>query len=196
MKKIILAGLSVVLLVVFLASCATAGSSAENQDFSSIPRDDPNIEKIEDLLEKWKDENISFVLDRDGNMHLLVSIVFRANYADFEGLSGEILRSNTRTLDHVAEILQILTDYNVRIEGHANPTTPPGPQRVREEPELMRLSEQRALRVLTELSRLGVAVDRKTVVGLGASKAIYAYNDTENNWKNRRVEFILYKRAN
>ena len=196
MKKIILAGLSVVLLFGFLASCATAGSSAENQDFSSIPRDDPNIEKIEDLLEKWKDENISFVLDRDGNMHLLVSIVFRANYADFVGLSPEILANNAVTLDHVAEILHMLTDYNIRIEGHANPTTPPGPQREREEPELMILSEQRALRVVNELGRLGVPLDRKTVLGFGGRRTLYDYTDSVNSWKNRRVEFILYKRAN
>jgi len=198
MKKTTFAGLSLALLLIFslLASCATTSGSSEEPVQGVSPITKEEVEIIEDFIQKWKDDNLSYVIDSDGNMHLLVSIVFRANYADFAGLSEEILKSNALTLDHVAEILHTLTDYNVRIEGHANPTTPPGPQRVREEPELLRLSEQRALRVLDELSRKGVALDRKTVAGLGGTKAVYAYNDTVNNWKNRRVEFILYKRAN
>jgi len=191
----------VALLLAFglLLSCATPGGSATVQDrgVPSLTREEEAVvEEIEDLLQKWKDENLSFVLDRDGNMHLLVSIVFRANYADFVGLSPEILANNAVTLDHVAEILHMLTDYNIRIEGHANPTTPPGPQREREEPELMILSEQRALRVVNELGRLGVPLDRKTVLGFGGRRTLYDYTDSVNSWKNRRVEFILYKRAN
>jgi flagellar motor protein MotB len=33
--------------------------------------------------------------------------------------------------------------------------------------------------------------NRMSYSGMGISKMLVAYDDQENNWKNRRVEFIL-----
>ncbi|MCL2180430.1 MAG: OmpA family protein [Treponema sp.] len=152
------------------------------------------VHDIEELIEEWEDENIDFILDSAGNMRLVVTIVFRANNADFVGLNPDVIASNNLALDHVAEILHRFNHYNVTIEGNANPTSPLGPQRDSEEPALQRISEQRAQRVLDELAQRGVSTDRKTVTGVGTARPLYPHDDHENNWKNRRVEFILTRR--
>jgi flagellar motor protein MotB len=122
------------------------------------------------------------------------SIVFRANYADFEGLAPEVVDNNNRILRRIAQILNKFRDYKVQVEGHANPTTPEGPERNREQPELQRISESRARAVVDWLARNGgVARSRLSASGVGGSRTVVPYTDTDNRWKNRRVEFILIK---
>ena len=48
------------------------------------------------------------------------SIVFRANYADFVGLSSDIVARNEKVVARIAQILNKFPDYRIRIEGHAN----------------------------------------------------------------------------
>jgi len=124
----------------------------------------------------------------------VTSIIFRSEHADFDGLSSETIANNYSTIRHVAEILNNYRDYRIIIEGHANATTPAGSaERAAEEYSLIRLSEQRALRIAEELASMGVGYDRMTVRGAGASGMLTPYNDNENNWRNRRVEFILIR---
>lgn len=121
------------------------------------------------------------------------SIVFRPNYADFEGLSQDIVNNNTRILRRIAQILNKFRDYKVQVEGHANPTHPAGPARDREEPELKRISEARARAVVDLLGRYGVSKSRLSFIGMGGSRPAVGFEDRDNWWKNRRVDFILIK---
>jgi len=121
------------------------------------------------------------------------SIQFRPNFADFEGLPLDVIDNNLRIIKRIAQILNQFRDYNVQVEGHANPTQPAGPARDREEAVLQRISESRAKAIVDLLVRNGVARNRLKASGAGSSKTIAAFEDRDNWWKNRRVEFYLIK---
>jgi flagellar motor protein MotB len=121
------------------------------------------------------------------------SIQFRPNFADFQGLPKDVVDNNMRIIRRIAQILNQFRDYKVQVEGHANPTQPVGAARDREEPELKRISELRARAIVDLLVRNGVARSRLTAIGAGSSKTIADFEDRDNWWKNRRVEFYLIK---
>ena len=121
------------------------------------------------------------------------SIQFRPNFADFEGLPKDVVDNNMRIIRRIAQILNQFRDYKVQVEGHANPTQPLGAARDKEEPELKRISEARAKAIVDLLARNGVARNRLTAVGAGSSKTVAAFEDRDNWWKNRRVDFYLIK---
>jgi len=129
---------------------------------------------------------------RDGDMLRLQvpSIVFRANHADFIGIPQERLENNIRVLKRVAEILNKFRDYRITVEGHANPVlgTPK-----EETEELQPLSFARAQMVIDQLNGYGVSRSRQTPVGRGGTINVANPRDQDNNWKNRRVEFLLNK---
>jgi len=124
---------------------------------------------------------------------MVPSIQFRPNAADFNDLPREVIAENTRIIRRVAQILNQFRDYRVQVEGHANPTQPAGPARDREEPTLRNISEARARAIVNELARNGVSRSRLTATGAGSSNTIASYEDRENWWKNRRVEFYLIR---
>jgi len=138
---------------------------------------------------------IDVLVIRDGNRLKIQipSIVFRPNFADFEGLGSEVVENNTRIIRRVAQILNQFRDYRVQVEGHANPTQPAGAARDREEVELKRISEARAKAVVDLLVRYGVVRTRLSSTGAGGSSPVAAYEDRDNWWKNRRVEFYLIR---
>ncbi len=126
------------------------------------------------------------------------SIVFRANYADFVGLSADIVARNEQVVARIAQILNKFPDYRVRIEGHANNVAKMlGYSQARiqteETRELIPLSTGRAELVRTMLVGNGVDARRLSVEGLGSSEPVVSFFDVENRWKNRRVEFVLIK---
>jgi outer membrane protein OmpA-like peptidoglycan-associated protein len=121
------------------------------------------------------------------------SIQFRPNFADFEGLPKDVVDNNMRIIRRIAQILNQFRDYKVQVEGHANPTSPAGAARDREEPALQRVSELRAKAIVELLVRNGVARSRLTAIGAGSSRTIATFEDRDNWWKNRRVEFYLIK---
>jgi outer membrane protein OmpA-like peptidoglycan-associated protein/flagellar hook assembly protein FlgD len=137
--------------------------------------------------------DVLVIRDGDRLRIQIPSIVFRPNFADFDGLSKDVVDNNTRILRRIAGILNKFRDYKVMVEGHANPTQPAGPARAREEPELKRLSESRAKAVVDQLTRFGVARSRLFATGVGGERTIVPFEDRDNWWKNRRVEFILIK---
>jgi flagellar motor protein MotB len=137
--------------------------------------------------------DVLVIRDGDRLKILIPSIVFRPNFADFVGLSQETVDNNTRIIRRIATILNKFRDYRVQVEGHANPTQPVGPQRDREQPELQRISELRARAIVDQLVRNGVARNRLSAVGAGGSSPVVQFEDRDNWWKNRRVEFILIK---
>jgi outer membrane protein OmpA-like peptidoglycan-associated protein len=116
------------------------------------------------------------------------------------GIAPEVSENNDRVLRRIAEILNRFGEYSIVIEGHANPTTPPGTARRQEEETgsarvlgLRPLSEARAGTVLEYLVELGVRRDRLSFVGMGGSRTLVAFEDTAYWWQNRRVEFILQR---
>jgi flagellar hook assembly protein FlgD/outer membrane protein OmpA-like peptidoglycan-associated protein len=118
------------------------------------------------------------------------SIIFRENAADFNNLPTEKVDNNIRVLRRIAEILNKFRDYKVKVEGHANPVT----RTVKEETEeLQPLSEARARAIVNKLIEFGVDKNRLSYVGMGGSRPVVRYEDRDNWWKNRRVEFILIK---
>jgi outer membrane protein OmpA-like peptidoglycan-associated protein/flagellar hook assembly protein FlgD len=137
--------------------------------------------------------DVLVIRDGDRLKIQIPSIVFRPNFADFEGLSSEVVDNNTRIIRRVAQILNQFRDYKVQVEGHANPTQPLGPARDREQVELRRISEARAKAVVDLLVRYGVARNRLTATGAGGTNPVAAYEDRDNWWKNRRVEFYLIR---
>ena len=118
------------------------------------------------------------------------SIVFRENAADFNGIPADRAENNTRVLRRVAEILNKFRDYKIQVEGHANPV-----QRTdrEERTELQPLSESRAKTVVSMLIGFGVSRNRLVAVGMGGTTPVVRFEDRDNWWKNRRVEFILIK---
>jgi outer membrane protein OmpA-like peptidoglycan-associated protein len=152
------------------------------------------VEQKEEIKEGDVVDNMKIISDDEGNLRLQVfSIMFRNNQADFTGLSEETVKNNYETLKHVADFLNKYKDYKIVIEGHANPTTAEGRAREQERNTLIRMSEQRAQKVMEILKEYGVSSSRMSVVGAGFSKMLAPSNDTENKWKNRRVEIILIK---
>ena len=133
---------------------------------------------------------------REGNdLRIMVpSIVFGPNSGTWDGLDEETIASNEWIISRIALALNDRSSYRVKVEGHANPTTNPrNPYgRSREENlELEPLSEARARTVVDALVRQGVDRNRLSYTGKGGSRPVAAWDDYNNWWKNRRVEFIL-----
>jgi outer membrane protein OmpA-like peptidoglycan-associated protein len=135
---------------------------------------------------------------RDGRLQIQVpSIVFRSNAADFENLPASTIRNNERVGRRIAAILNKFPDYKVQVEGHANPVSAPGTAARTAEEERENasgaVSEQRAQLISRMLVAAGVDGSRLSATGKGISSPVVDYNDRDNWWQNRRVEFYLEK---
>jgi outer membrane protein OmpA-like peptidoglycan-associated protein len=135
---------------------------------------------------------VDVLVIRDGDrLRIQVpSIIFRENAADFNTLPAATVDNNLRVLRRVAEILNKFRDYRVQVEGHANPVQRTDAE---ERNELQPLSESRARAVVNMLVEFGVSRGRLSSVGMGGSRPVVRWEDHDNWWKNRRVEFILIK---
>jgi outer membrane protein OmpA-like peptidoglycan-associated protein len=122
------------------------------------------------------------------------SIIFPPNSADFTLLSERDARANARILRLIGNALNKFPAYKVKVEGHSNPTTAPStPARDTEETrELKPLSEARAKAVVDYLvSNDNIDRSRLSFVGIGGERTVAAYDDPDENTRNRRVEFLL-----
>jgi outer membrane protein OmpA-like peptidoglycan-associated protein len=125
------------------------------------------------------------------------SITFPPNSADLAAVEDpEKVLKNDRTLQRLAEIFKKYDTYKIRIEGHANNLSWQDPAKAakEEQEELQPLSLARAEAVKSALVQLGLNADRISTAGLGGTSPVVPFSDTENRWKNRRVEFILVKK--
>jgi outer membrane protein OmpA-like peptidoglycan-associated protein len=139
---------------------------------------------------------VDVLVIRDGdNLRVQVpSIVFGSNSGGFDGLDPEVIAQNDYILRRIAQVLNKFSTYQVKVEGHANPLATTAAARQREETtELQPLSQLRAKSVLDYLVNLGVDEKRLSAIGMGGSRPVVPYEDRDNWWKNRRVEFILVK---
>jgi flagellar motor protein MotB len=126
------------------------------------------------------------------------SIVFRANNADFVGLENDVVENNARVIARIAEILNKFPGYDIKIQGNANSASKIGKLSAaaiaaEETKELLPLSKARAEYVRVFLVQNGVDPKRLSVEGLGSSEPVVSFQDAQNRWKNRRVEFVLIK---
>ena len=125
---------------------------------------------------------------------IIPSIVFAPNSGTWAGLDAETVANNEWILSRLALTLNQHSVYTVRVEGHANPTVSPANAiaRAREQNnELQPLSEMRARTIVNELVKLGISPGRLSSYGMGGSHPVAAWEDHDNWWKNRRVEFLL-----
>ena len=134
--------------------------------------------------------DVFLIRDGDALRIQVPSITFRANHADFIDIPQERLETNIRVLRRIAEILNKFRDYKITVEGHANPVLGTD----KEETEVLQpLSLARAQMVIDQLVGYGVTRSRLSPIGMGGTKNVANPKDQDNNWKNRRVEFILIK---
>jgi flagellar hook assembly protein FlgD len=145
----------------------------------------------ESVLEGVMGVDVLVIRDGDRLKIQVPSIVFRANAADFNGLPQAQVDNNNRILRRIAQILNKFRDYRVQVEGHANPTSNPVPPA--EAAGDQRLSEERARATVDFLVGFGVSRGRLSATGRGSTQPIIRFQDRDNWWKNRRVEFILIK---
>lgn len=140
---------------------------------------------------------IDVLVIREGNLLKIkiANINFKPNDDAFVDDNPEVAARNQYVLDRLAEILKKYRQYRITIQGHANVTKFWDPDLARKEQneELIPLSTKRAERVMEALIDRGVSRDRLKAEGVGGSQPIVAFDDAENRWKNRRVEFILEK---
>ena len=120
---------------------------------------------------------------------ILPPVFFNSNNA---GPNGGI----TEALSRVVLTLNTYSEYRLRLEGHANPTSHPDDAvgRLHEQiDELQPLSEMRAKAVAEQLFALGIEQNRIELSGCGGESPLAAWEDNDNWWRNRRVEFFLVK---
>ena len=129
---------------------------------------------------------------RDGDILRIQvpSITFRGNAADFLGIPQERMDTNTWVLARIAYILNRFRDHRITVEGHANPVFGTVAEEIN---ELQPLSLARAQFVIDNLAGLGVARGRLSPIGRGGTMTLAEPLDPDNNWKNRRVEFLLIR---
>jgi OOP family OmpA-OmpF porin len=102
----------------------------------------------------------------------------------FDRASAEIDRKSARTIKRLSEIIKACPGARVEVEGH---TDSEGTDERNQS-----LSERRARAVVDSLVKAGVAEDRLSAVGYGASRPA-APNDTKTGMaKNRRIEFKVF----
>ena len=130
------------------------------------------------------------------------SIIFESDESNFQNanskLSAEQAAKNIEILNRIAEILKKFSDYKITIQGHANRVSDNLDEETIDNPRewgraLGPLSRERADAIKAYLVKRGVSASSITTEGMGGTKPVVNPKDTDNNWKNRRVEFILVK---
>lgn len=153
-----------------------------------------NIGEISHFSEKIP---VDVLVVREGDILKIkiANIIFKKNSHELLADSPEVIAQNKYILNRVSELLNKYGSYKITVEGHAVLTrwNDPAAAKVEEDTELKPLSEDRALTVLNYLTKLGVSSSRMNAKGMGGENPLVPHSDIENRWKNRRVEFILWK---
>ena len=147
---------------------------------------------------------VDVLVIRDGNVLKMAvpSIIFESDASNFQKASAKLkqdqIDKNIKTLDRIADILKKFKDYKVTIVGHANKITDNPDEETLDNPyewgrASMPLSKERADAIKAYLEKRGVSSSALTSDGMGGTMPVVDPKDKDNNWKNRRVEFILEK---
>ena len=147
---------------------------------------------------------VDVLVIRDGNVLKMAvpSIIFLSDSSEFQkpqgNLTDEQVAKNMQVLNRITDILKKFKDYKVEIVGHANRVS----DNLDEETvdnmmvwgrALMPLSKERADAIKNYLIKKGVSASNLVTDGKGGTEPVADPKDKDNNWKNRRVEFILQK---
>lgn len=119
----------------------------------------------------------------------LGALNFQPDKSELVGDSSEAGKKNREVMDHLYALLSRLKEYRIRIIGHAVNVS----GTLKEEDELKVLSTARADRIKAELATMGLDPSRIETIGVGGTQPVVPHADKANNWKNRRVEFVLTK---
>lgn len=147
---------------------------------------------------------VDVLVIREGNVLKMAvpSIIFESDASNFQKASAKLTQEqvdkNLQILNRIADILKKFKDYKVTIEGHANRLTNNPEEETVDNPRQWGrastpLSKERADAIKAYLVKRGVSAASLSTDGLGGTKPVVNPNDKDNNWKNRRVEFILVK---
>lgn len=147
---------------------------------------------------------VDVLVIRDGNLLKMAvpSIIFESDAANFQTANAKLdadkVSNNIKVLNRIADILKKFKDYKVTIVGHANKITDnPEEETVDNLAQWgrasMPLSKERADAIKVYLTKRGVNAAALSAEGMGGTKPVVNPKDKDNNWKNRRVEFILQK---
>ena len=130
------------------------------------------------------------------------SIIFESDSDNFQKPTSRLTKAqvskNIQILNRIADILKKFDDYKVTIVGHANKVTNNPDEELLDNPGewgrgLMPLSKERADAIKSYLVKKGVNAGALSTDGMGGTQPVANPKDKNNNWKNRRVEFILQK---
>ena len=111
-----------------------------------------------------------------------IVLVFPDNITFATG-SSQVKPEFMSALDSVAQSLQQYPDTHIQVAGFTDNVGSPSSNQ--------RLSEDRAFRVRDYLSTRGVAVQRMSVIGYGASRPIASNDTATGRAQNRRVEITI-----
>jgi outer membrane protein OmpA-like peptidoglycan-associated protein len=117
-------------------------------------------------------------------------VYFGSNTADFTGLTIQTIENNYRLLREIADFLKQNPEYNLIIEGHANPVINTDNE---EKTSLSPLSRKRAELVSGTLINYGINRKRLVIAGSGGTKTLVPWPEREYWQLNRRVEFMLVR---
>ncbi len=170
--------------------------SAEDYPYELVAYDDLGMSsKVTGVVKV----DVLIIRDGDKLKMMIPSIIFRANHADFglvktdakgnvieKGITPAQAANNKRILKRVSEILNKFASYKVTVVGHSNYV-------MANDAEAIPLSRDRAEFVMNEIIKNGVKAERLSADGKGDTEPVADYKNSDVNWKNRRVEFILQK---
>ncbi|MFQ5579229.1 MAG: flagellar motor protein MotB [Nitrospiria bacterium] len=146
-----------------------------------VPVSSDDLKKA--LRRKDLDEKVSVTAERKGLVVALPgTLLFDSGTADLNSGANEVL----------AEIIDLLemTDFNFQLTGHTD-DLPLSGTRYASNWELSIARAGKVLRVLIDLG--GIAPERFSLVGYGASRPNFPNNTPENRAANRRVEIVLLR---
>lgn len=147
---------------------------------------------------------IDVLVIREGNVLKMAvpSIIFESDAANFQKanskLSSAQVKKNLEILNRIADILKKFPDYKITIQGHANRMSDNEDEETVDNLNvwgraLVPLSKERADGIKAYLVKRGVPEANISTEGMGGTKPVVNPKDKDNNWKNRRVEFLLVK---
>ena len=143
---------------------------------------------------------IDILVIRDGDRLKvrIPSITFASNSPDYINVDAEKALKNTEVIKRLAEIFKKFSKYKILVVGHANrdkydPAKNPAGAKKEQDEELLPLSKARADAIRSALIAQGIEARRITTEGKGGAEPVASFDDRDNWWKNRRVEFILVR---
>lgn len=116
-------------------------------------------------------------------------LYFDSDAPTFNDITDEQKLSNENVLNEIASDISARTEISkVTVEGYANNVSNTEQEDVE---ELIPLSQSRAEAIADVLAQKGVKREILDAKGMGGANPIAGWEDRDNWWRNRRVEFVL-----